>query len=102
MSIADLIQAAEYIERRDRGELGFLCLNCQSGAPLAHVNMAPVLFLRGHNQLILTELQFFSLQNRSTGTRRVCRRTMSRAVEGGRRRRSLRAAGESSASVVLL
>lgn len=44
MSIADLIQAAEYIERRDRGELDFLCLNCQSSALYAHVNMAPVYF----------------------------------------------------------
>lgn len=46
MSIADLIQAAEFIERRDRGELGFLCLNCQSSALHAHVNMAAVYFCR--------------------------------------------------------
>lgn len=46
MSIAALIQAAEFIERRDRGELDFLCLNCQSSAVHAHVNMAPVYFCR--------------------------------------------------------
>lgn len=48
MSIAALLKAAEYIDRRDRGELYFLCLNyCQSSAVYAHVNMAPVYFCRG-------------------------------------------------------
>lgn len=48
MSIAALLKAAEYIDRRDRGELDFLCLNCQSSAVRnAHVNMAPVYFCRG-------------------------------------------------------
>lgn len=47
MSIAALLKAAEYIDRRDRGELDFLCLNCQSSAVYAHVNMAPVYFCRG-------------------------------------------------------
>lgn len=99
MSIAALLQAAEYIERRDRGELDFLCLNCQSSALHAHVNMAPRLFLPCHNQLILTEWQFCLLQKRSTDTHRVYRR-MKRVgpEEDGRRRRNLRAVGECSAS----
>lgn len=95
MSIAALIQAAEFIERRDRGDLDFLCLNCQSSATTRTRQHGSRLFLPCYNQLILTEWQCTLLQKLSTDTRRVCRRTKSPALaEGVRRPRNRRAAGE--------
>ncbi|KPJ05161.1 hypothetical protein RR46_03998 [Papilio xuthus] len=92
MSIAALIRAAEYIERRDRGELSFLC-----SSRLARTRRhGSRLFSPSANQLILTESQFCLLQRRSTGTRRVCRRATRRAA-AGTRRRSRKAAGECGA-----
>lgn len=95
MSIADLIQAAEFIERRDRGNLNFLCLTCQSSA-VAHVNMAPAIYAFD-NQLILTRWQCCLLQRPSTATRP---RGPVSAARAGPRPRSRREAGEQCTDIL--
>lgn len=103
MSIAALIQAAEYIERRDRGDLDFLCLNCQWSATTRTRQHGSRLFLPCYNQLILTEWQCTLLQKLSTDTRPLCPFTKSRApAADDPRRRNRRAAGECPAGVVLV
>ena len=53
MSIAALLQAAEYLERRERGEFGRVFIRTKELE--IHVNMAPIVSSPG-NQLILTLL----------------------------------------------